>query len=120
MKKIVISLTALLAFFSAQSLLAAGFHTPQASASYVGQGQTGITSLENASMVVHNPAAMVFLPQGTQTYGGFVRYDTEYNYDTLEGESNPLLPPTALGSAARLHSAQRRYLGLRYWRHGSL
>ena len=87
MKTLVISLTALLAFFSTQSLLAAGFHTPQASASYVGQGQTGITTLENASMVVHNPAAMVFLRSGTQAYGGLVRYDTEYNYDTLEGDN---------------------------------
>ena len=88
MKTIITTITALLLLAFSQVSLAAGFHTPQASASYVGQGQTGITNLENASMVVHNPAAMVFLLQGTQTYGGFVRYDTEYNYDTLEGNNS--------------------------------
>ena len=87
MKKIVISLTTLLVSFSTQSLLASGFHTPHSSAAYVGQGQTGITNLENASMVVYNPAAMVFLQEGTQAYGGFVRYDTDFNYDTLEGDN---------------------------------
>ena len=89
MKTLLTTIATLLTFAISQVTLAAGFHTPQASAAYVGQGQTGITNLENASMVVHNPAAMVFLRSGTQAYGGLVRYDTEYSYDTIEGASNP-------------------------------
>ena len=101
MKKIIIATTTLLAFFSTQSLLASGFHTGHSSAAYVGQGLTGITNLENAAMVVHNPAAMVFMQQGTQAYGGFVRYDTEFDYDTLEGDNpastthEPIIAPHA-------------------------
>ena len=89
MKTILTTIATLLAFVLSQATLAAGFQTTHSSAAYVGQGLTGITNLENAAMVVHNPAAMVFMQEGTQTYGGFVQYNTEYDYDTVEGESNP-------------------------------
>ncbi len=107
MKKIVISLTTLLVFFSTQSLLASGFHTGHSSAAYVGQGLTGITNLGNAGMVVQNPATMVFLQEGTQAYGGFVRYDTEYSYDTLEGDNpaSTIHEPTVAPHAYVAHNA---------------
>ena len=88
MKKILAISSMLISFAFTQAALASGFHTGQSSASYMGQGQTGITFLDNAGLVAQNPAALVFLDQGTQTYGGLVHYDTEYSFNNLDG-SNP-------------------------------
>ena len=85
MKTLRFLLTTLFLSASLSISFGAAFHTGQTSASYTGQGQTGVTFFDNAGLVVQNPAAMTKLNHGMHFYGGFTRYSTTFSYSDLDG-----------------------------------
>ena len=99
MKTLRFLLTALFLSASLSISFGAAFHTGQTSASYTGQGQTGVTFFDNAGLVVQNPAAMTKLNHGMHFYGGFTRYSTTFSYSDLDGGNStipPILPQSLL------------------------